>query len=153
MPIANNARNMQTTMIGNDNYLVFEDTSDKSIKFNKINRTDIDSSVQGGTQQNIISTAGTLLNHSDYDNGNIQHLDLYGDEGSGIVRLTIILEPDAANQSKVFMGRIEGTNWIQCANSPITVGGQVREIAHVNGNSNEINIIRTVTGDVYFEGH
>ena len=51
------------------------------------------------------------------------------------------------------MGRVDSGNYIACANTPITIDGSIIEIQHLNGNSSEINVIRTSNGGTYLEGH
>ena len=149
----NQQKNVRTATYKDSVYTVFENIADGAIKLNKISRSQLDSLVGSNQQLNIINTATTLLNKSDYGNGVIDSMDLFADEGTGIVRLTVALAPGAGGNVQVYMGRVDSGNYIACANTPITIDGTMIELQHLNGNSSEVNVIRTSNGSTYFEGH
>ena len=148
----NQQKNVRTATYKDSVYTVFENIADGAIKLNKISRSQLDSLVGSNQQLNVINTATTLLTKSDYGNGIIDSMDLFADEGTGIVRLTVALAPVNGN-AQVYMGRVDSGNYVACANTPITIDGSIIEIQHLNGNSSEINVIRTSNGGTYLEGH
>lgn len=124
------------------------------IKLTKISRAQLDSIATSGQQMNIINNATTILQKSQYGNGSIESLYLNADQTTGIVRLVIELAKDTAtNQVKLYMGRIDQGNWVQCANTPITINDSILEIQYASGNSNEVNVIITNSSSIYLEGH
>ncbi|TLX89574.1 MAG: hypothetical protein E6K94_09725 [Thaumarchaeota archaeon] len=145
-------KNVRTATYKDSLYIVFENTTDGSVKFNKISRSELDSLVGSNQQLNIINSARTILTKSDYGNGVIDFTDLFADQETGIVRLTIGLAPAGGNV-KVYMGRVDSGSYVACANTPITIDGTIDELQHINGNSSEINVIITSSGSGYYEGH
>ena len=152
MPKISQVFSLQTVSLPQDVFFVFANPAG-DIKLTKISRTQLDSIATSGQQMNIINNATTILQKSQYGNGSIESLYLNADQTTGIVRLVIELAKDTAtNQVKLFMGRIDSGNWVQCANTPVTVDGKCNAIQYASGNSNEVNIIRT-TDSIYLEGH
>ena len=153
MPKISQVFSLRTISIPQHNFFVFVNPAG-DIKLKKISRTELDSIATSGAQMDIINTATTILTKSQYNNGSIESIFLNADQSTGIVRLVIELAKDTAtNQVKLFMGRIDSGNWVQCANTPVTVDGKCSEIQYASGNSNEVNVIRTTTGSIYLEGH
>ena len=153
MPKISQVFSLQTVSLPQDVFFVFANPAG-DIKLTKISRTQLDSIATSGQQMNIINNATTILQKSQYGNGSIESLYLKADQTTGIVRLVIELAKDTAtNEVKLFMGRIDSGNWVQCAHTPVTVDGKCTEIQDASGNSNEVNVIRTTTGSIYLEGH
>lgn len=153
MPKISQVFSLRTVSLPQHCFFVFANPAG-DIKLKKVSRTELDSIATGGTQIDIINTATTILTKSQYGNGSIESLYLNADQTTGIVRLVIELAKDTAtNQVKLYMGRIDQGNWVQCANTPITIDGSVIEIQFASGNSNEVNVIRTDADSIYLEGH
>ena len=153
MVVITQAKNMRSANHQNNVYFVFENVADGAVKLSKITRTQLDGLVAASNQLQLITSATTILPKSGYGNGVIDSMDLFADQGTGIVRLTIGLGPDAQGNVKVYMGRIDSGNWVACANTPLTIDGTMIELEHANGNSNEVNVIRSSNGTLYMEGH
>lgn len=151
--ISQQAKNLRSTNYQNDVYFVYENVADGAVKLNKTTRTQLDTLVTGGNQQQLITSATTILPKSGYGNGVIDSMDLFADRDTGVVRLTIALGQDAQGNCKIYMGRIDSGNWVACANTPITIDGTMIELEHANGNSSEANVITSSNGTRYLEGH
>jgi hypothetical protein len=151
MPGITTARFMRSTNYQNDAYFVFENIADNAVKLCKITRAQLDNLVSQRQQQNIITTATTILPKSGYNNGSINAMKLFADPGTGAVRLYIGTRDSQG--FKVYMGRIESGNWVACANTPIPIDSRVATIEHASGNSNEANAITSDNGTLYLEGH
>lgn len=145
------AKRVRSVALKDDNHIVFEDKNNGEVKLNKISRTALDSLVSQGKQLDIINNAQTILTKSNYQNGNIKGIDLYADQGTGAVRLSLFVT--AGTKSYIYMGRVDSGNWVACANTPVELDGTVDELLHLNGNSNEVNIIFTSNSSFYCEGH
>jgi len=146
-------KNVRTATYKDSVYTVFENIADGDVKLNKISRSQLDSLVGSGQQLQIINSATTILRKSDYGNGAIFAMDLFADQDTGMVRLTVALKAVGGGNAQVYMGRVDSGNFVACANTPITIDGDMVEIQHLNGNSSEINVIRTSNLSTYFEGH
>ena len=153
MPVITTAKNMRSANYQNDVYFVYENVADGAVKLNKTTRTQLDNLVSQNQQQQLISNATTILAKSGYGNGSIDSMDLFADQFTGVVRLTICLAPDAQANCKVYMGRIDSGNWVACANTPITIDSILVHLEHANGNSSEANVIQSDNGTLYLEGH
>ena len=153
MPQISQVFSLRSVSMPQDVFFVFANQAG-DIKLTKISRTQLDSIATSGQQMNIINNATTILQKSQYGNGSIESLYLNADQTTGIVRLVIELAKDTAtNQVKLYMGRIDQGNWVQCANTPITVNDSILEIQFASGNSNEVNVIITNSASIYLEGH
>lgn len=153
MPKISQVFSLRTASLPQDCFFVFANPAG-DIKLKKVSRTELDSIATGGNQMDIIDTATTILTKSKYGNGSIESIYLNADQTTGIVRLVIELAKDTAtNEVKLYMGRIDQGNWVQCAKTPVTVDGKLTEIQFASGNTNEVNVIRTTTGSIYLEGH
>jgi len=151
MPPVSQVRFLRTGTYGDVNYIVFESAIDGSVKLKIIDRTQVDFLVSQNNQMDIINSAQTILSAQEYGGGNIRGMDLYVDQGPGIVRLSIVAV--SASGVQLYMGRIDGGNWMPCANTPVPIDGTLEDLLHVNGNSNEVNFLITSKGSVYCEGH
>lgn len=151
MPIISHVWFARAVTFQDANYLVFVDTNDHSIKLNIVSRVDVDSLVANNNQMDIVNSAQTILTNSQYGGGKIEGIDLYADLGTGIVRLSVITSNN--NGWNLYMGRVESGNYVACANTPISIDGNLLELGHVNGNSSEINFLLTSNDSVYCEGH
>jgi hypothetical protein len=153
MPQISQVFSLRSVSLPQDVFFVFANQAG-DIKLTKISRTQLDSIATSGQQMNIINNATTILQKSQYGNGSIESLYLNADQTTGIVRLVIELAKDTAtNQVKLYMGRIDQGNWVQCANTPITIDDSILEIQSASGNSNEVNVIITNSQSIYLEGH
>jgi len=153
MPKISQVFSLQTVSLPQDVFFVFANPAG-DIKLTKISRTQLDSIATSGQQMNIINNATTILQKSQYGNGSVESLHLIADQTTGIVRLVIELAKDTGtNQVKLYMGRVDQGNWVQCANTPITIDDSILEIQSASGNSNEVNVIITNSNSIYLEGH
>lgn len=151
MPQVGQIFSLQTVSLPQHCFFVFANPAG-DIKLKKLSRTEVDSLATSGNQIDIINTATTILTKSQYGNGSIKSMHLNADQTTGIVRLVIELAKDDQEKVKLYMGRIDQGNWVQCANTPITIDDEVDDIQFASGNTNEINVISTVRG-IYLEGH
>lgn len=153
MPQVSQVFSLRTVSLPQDVFFVFANPAG-DIKLTKISRTQLDVIANSGKQMDIITNATTILKKSDYGNGSIVSLHLNADQTTGIVRLVIELDKDTAtNQVKLYMGRIDQGNWVQCAKTPVTIDNSILEIQFASGNSNEVNVIITDSHSIYLEGH
>jgi hypothetical protein len=148
--VTNQAKNIRAGNHQNDVYFVFEDLPGRNVKLSKITRSQLDNLVNTNQQLQLVTNATTILpkGAAGYGNGTIQGMDLFIDQVTGFVRLTV-----AIGGGQTYIGRIETGNWVSCPNSPFALNGTLKEVFHANGNANVINAFTSAGGNVYVEGH
>jgi hypothetical protein len=148
--VTNQATNVKTGYYQNDVYFVFESLPGRDVKLSKTTRAQVDTLVNNNQQIQLVTNAVTILpkGAGGYGNGSIDGLDLFVDQVTGFVRLTVAL-----TSGQTYIGRIETGNWVSCPNSPFALaGGACKRVEHANGNANVINVFVT-SNKVYVEGH
>jgi hypothetical protein len=150
--ITNQVRNLRVASAQNDVYCVFEDLTSHDVKLSKITRNQLDTLVTGGNQQQLITNAVTIVPPAGYGSGVIGAMRIDADQNTGVVRLVIARDnADANGKFPIYVGRIDGGNFVPCAT--ILIDSRMAEYQPVNGNTKQINVIRSVNGKLYFEGH